>query len=77
MAITFTQWIDQTFQSTLSMRRATWEKNDFTPDIKFQSTLSMRRATLMVIFASQIDAIFQSTLSMRRATNNQVGRVAH
>ena len=25
MAITFAQWIDQTFQSTLSMRRATYE----------------------------------------------------
>ena len=33
------------FQSTLSMRRATWEVSVGDDIVQFQSTLSMRRAT--------------------------------
>ena len=56
-----------TFQSTLSMRRATVEYLDGTINPPFQSTLSMRRATGNT--AGNVRLIkFQSTLSMRRAT---------
>ena len=57
-----------TFQSTLSMRRATVEYLDGTINPPFQSTLSMRRATRLKQFRSLTAAQFQSTLSMRRAT---------
>ena len=56
------------FQSTLSMRRATdGTKTDPLKVKLFQSTLSMRRATL---FRCELgfNRKFQSTLSMRRAT---------
>ena len=45
MAITFSQWIDQTFQSTLSVRRATVPAGLPSEGVIFQSTLSVRRAT--------------------------------
>ena len=38
-------WLDNQFQSTLSMRRATGNTAGNVRLIKFQSTLSMRRAT--------------------------------
>ena len=57
-----------TFQSTLSMRRATGNTAGNVRLIKFQSTLSMRRATRLKQFRSLTAAQFQSTLSMRRAT---------
>ena len=60
-------WLDNQFQSTLSMRRATVEYLDGTINPPFQSTLSMRRATGNT--AGNVRLIkFQSTLSMRRAT---------
>ena len=55
------------FQSTLSMRRATWRMRLWRWRKIFQSTLSMRRATNR-LGTSNRNAIFQSTLSMRRAT---------
>ena len=55
------------FQSTLSMRRATSCSSDAFSGMIFQSTLSMRRATaLQNAYAKATE--FQSTLSMRRAT---------
>ena len=59
-----------TFQSTLSMRRATSCLNGYAQTIKFQSTLSMRRATVEKHWFLSI-LLFQSTLSMRRATEAQ------
>ena len=61
-------FVNDRFQSTLSMRRATtdtaWHTGDWA---SFQSTLSMRRAT--IVNTSLEDVLqFQSTLSMRRAT---------
>ena len=59
----------RSFQSTLSMRRAT-----LCADIArrygwtFQSTLSMRRATDPLKLIGSPRTLFQSTLSMRRAT---------
>ena len=55
------------FQSTLSMRRATYLGIDNSTTEKFQSTLSMRRATRPV-YRPLFSHLFQSTLSMRRAT---------
>ena len=58
------------FQSTLSVRRATYYREWFQMQaIIFQSTLSVRRATSMVSFRIPPSTIFQSTLSVRRATN--------
>ena len=56
------------FQSTLSMRRATLRRRYVIESLHlFQSTLSMRRATaLQNAYAKATE--FQSTLSMRRAT---------
>ena len=57
-----------TFQSTLSVRRATqFHVRRFDPFHQFQSTLSVRRATSgngLTFYGDQ----FQSTLSVRRAT---------
>ena len=55
------------FQSTLSMRRATSICAPLRDVLLFQSTLSMRRATKIVIL-TRLSKRFQSTLSMRRAT---------
>ncbi len=56
------------FQSTLSMRRATLRRRYVIESLHlFQSTLSMRRATSCSSDAFS-GMIFQSTLSMRRAT---------
>ena len=63
-------WLDNQFQSTLSMRRATGNTAGNVRLIKFQSTLSMRRATRLKQFRSLTAAQFQSTLSMRRATGH-------
>ena len=57
----------RSFQSTLSMRRATGEKRQMAKLVIFQSTLSMRRATTLTT-SKPIFELFQSTLSMRRAT---------
>ena len=57
-----------TFQSTLSMRRATRNVFDYNVWTPFQSTLSMRRATVWTDYINTV-TIFQSTLSMRRATD--------
>ena len=61
------------FQSTLSVRRAT----AFTQGLhkrrqRFQSTLSVRRATVM-LETQGVEATFQSTLSVRRATSCRGG----
>ena len=56
-----------TFQSTLSMRRATLSNVSSRFGRSFQSTLSMRRATHDMHGHDRIQR-FQSTLSMRRAT---------
>ena len=56
------------FQSTLSMRRATIISPKTKTRTLFQSTLSMRRATPASIMLAAVDGSFQSTLSMRRAT---------
>ena len=56
------------FQSTLSMRRATLRRRYVIESLHlFQSTLSMRRATVTLVTCTPI-FLFQSTLSMRRAT---------
>ena len=56
------------FQSTLSLRRATWTlRGKGLYSIKFQSTLSLRRATGFPNAALRSEG-FQSTLSLRRAT---------
>ena len=60
-------WSDISFQSTLSMRRATREACRPGMRCRFQSTLSMRRATALAILRTA-HVTFQSTLSMRRAT---------
>ena len=58
----------RSFQSTLSMRRATSvESVDAAIVEQFQSTLSMRRATSFGNLSHACET-FQSTLSMRRAT---------
>ena len=57
------------FQSTLSMRRATSRRGHGVASRIFQSTLSMRRATQAYSLLSVWDG-FQSTLSMRRATDD-------
>ena len=57
-----------TFQSTLSMRRATRRLLALNFEFQFQSTLSMRRATVSDSTAKSTANLFQSTLSMRRAT---------
>ena len=59
--------VDDLFQSTLSMRRATRHRHGTSRDHEFQSTLSMRRAT-GASGKLQEALLFQSTLSMRRAT---------
>ena len=59
------------FQSTLSMRRATSCSSDAFSGMIFQSTLSMRRATWTVP-SSVLSVLFQSTLSMRRATTRRI-----
>ena len=56
------------FQSTLSMRRATLSAQRMALASRFQSTLSMRRATPRCHLTVKFRDIFQSTLSMRRAT---------
>ena len=61
-----------TFQSTLSMRRATGNQDRYPHSMPFQSTRSMRRATLFGILSHPSSNSFQSTLSMRRATANQL-----
>ena len=54
------------FQSTLSMRRATLRRRYVIESLHlFQSTLSMRRATVTLVTCTPI-FLFQSTLSMRR-----------
>ena len=58
------------FQSTLSVRRATWYYFIQTCDYVFQSTLSVRRATEDYVTAANDDP-FQSTLSVRRATRRR------
>ena len=67
-----TVWLDSSlrFQSTLSVRRATYKDVANTPYFIFQSTLSVRRATGLS-FASEGNNKFQSTLSVRRATIGQ------
>ena len=55
------------FQSTLSLRRATTMIRAIAPAMKFQSTLSLRRATFGIT-GTISRSIFQSTLSLRRAT---------
>ena len=61
--------MDDLFQSTLSMRRATTgNADDAVKAFEFQSTLSMRRATLQSLWTGIMAVVFQSTLSMRRAT---------
>ena len=60
-----------TFQSTLSMRRATTDMTATSATTAFQSTLSMRRATFIPNYLISSDFVFQSTLSMRRATLRQ------
>ena len=65
-----------TFQSTLSMRRATYRQILKDGLFEFQSTLSMRRATRQPNKSGCQDA-FQSTLSMRRATYDAVQRIFH
>ena len=60
-----------TFQSTLSMRRATVLNRYGALLVQFQSTLSMRRATRHGACLSCSQWLFQSTLSMRRATRSQ------
>ena len=58
------------FQSTLSMRRATFTRGAIMRAIsEFQSTLSMRRATHRSSRSVSNIRLFQSTLSMRRATS--------
>ena len=64
------------FQSTLSMRRATVSHGRIIIMTKFQSTLSMRRATSLFGSIKSTYALFQSTLSMRRATRLVQCRVA-
>ena len=60
--------IDDVFQSTLSVRRATCTSSaDLTSGEQFQSTLSVRRAT-RAARKPPIIPQFQSTLSVRRAT---------
>ena len=60
----------ETFQSTLSMRRATAYGAQCWDLWAFQSTLSMRRATAYGAQCWDLWA-FQSTLSMRRATRTR------
>ena len=61
------------FQSTLSMRRATrFRRRDMPVQALFQSTLSMRRATRVALPAEYRRTVFQSTLSMRRATSRSL-----
>ena len=68
----WTTYAPTTFQSTLSMRRATPHDVDSANRSTFQSTLSMRRATLRrLVFVPNLP--FQSTLSMRRATHAGLG----
>ena len=68
MAITFTQWIDQTFQSTLSMRRATRKEwGDVREGLISIHALHEESDVTVTVFVTVIPA-FQSTLSMRRAT---------
>ena len=55
------------FQSTLSVRRATWQRLQSVRHFLFQSTLSVRRATKRYWMVSRKKR-FQSTLSVRRAT---------
>ena len=55
------------FQSTLSVRRATYAASLTSSFFLFQSTLSVRRATQPAT-SSANSARFQSTLSVRRAT---------
>ncbi len=57
-----------TFQSTLSLRRATCSARKVSISWEFQSTLSLRRATRGIFIRFPIN-IFQSTLSLRRATH--------
>ena len=57
------------FQSTLSLRRATWKHHNLCHLGLFQSTLSLRRATGAAIGIQGGD-VFQSTLSLRRATHS-------
>ena len=57
------------FQSTLSVRRATFVLlRVFAVCFQFQSTLSVRRATGFIQIMLLPLALFQSTLSVRRAT---------
>ena len=63
------------FQSTLSMRRATSRRGHGVASRIFQSTLSMRRATKRSATFSANSARFQSTLSMRRATHVGVAQL--
>ena len=57
------------FQSTLSVRRATFRTRPMIRRALFQSTLSVRRATRSEIMSPD-SLIFQSTLSVRRATRH-------
>ena len=56
-----------TFQSTLSVGRATRYLSDKANGREFQSTLSVGRATRAFSFKGSL-SIFQSTLSVGRAT---------
>ena len=57
-----------TFQSTLSVRRATRPLHTYLSMATFQSTLSVRRATTSLLALYSYQQSFQSTLSVRRAT---------
>ena len=67
---------EETFQSTLSMRRATSAPAAAPAAVAetFQSTLSMRRATGPSLKYATAQVQFQSTLSMRRATQQVMAK---
>ncbi len=60
------------FLSTLSLRRATLDKNGCGRNWLFLSTLSLRRATRQTLLTRLFRGIFLSTLSLRRATQVSV-----
>ena len=59
-----------TFQSTISVRRATRDIDGLDAFLEFQSTLSVRRATSKYGVTMTDAQKFQSTLSVRRATDS-------
>ena len=64
-----------TFQSTLSVRRATVVKMACTPSIPFQSTLSVRRATNAVSHVRISDII--SIHALRKESDSHVHGLFH